>query len=161
MPCNGVTHTDGTAPFPSFSVTCTLVMFSEYFPWASSPIVSQIHPSAWLFQFLCTPRWVFLHGLHLMDICEIFLRIIITKKLLFKTKHTAQNLLQFSVNAFPHHPQLSLSCEQEYWVARTERCLKCSILHPPESPLAIGFFFEHLFSLLYFQIKYGLTLCSY
>lgn len=37
MPCNGVTHADGAAPFPSFSVlTCTLVIFSEHFPWASS-----------------------------------------------------------------------------------------------------------------------------
>lgn len=35
--CCSVTHTDGAAPFSSFSVlTCTLVMFSEHLPWAFS-----------------------------------------------------------------------------------------------------------------------------
>lgn len=39
MPYYGVTHTDGAARFPFFSVlTFTLVMFSEHFPWASSLI---------------------------------------------------------------------------------------------------------------------------
>lgn len=90
-----------------------------------------------------------------MDICEILLRSLTNKKLLFKTKHTAQNLLQFFVIPFPHHPQLSLSCEQEYWVARTERFFEMQ--HSPESLLAISFFSEFLFSLLWLQIKYGLT----
>lgn len=55
--------------------------------------------------------FVFLHRLHLMDICEIIFRIIITQKFLIKMKHTSQNLLQFFVIPFPHHPQLPLSCE--------------------------------------------------
>lgn len=47
-----------------------------------------------------------------MDISEIFIIIIITKNLLFKTKQTAQNLLQFFCISFPPPPP-SLS---ELWI---------------------------------------------
>lgn len=161
--CCSVTHTDGAAPFSSFSVlTCTLVMFSEPFPWAFSLTQwGKFTPQRGCSSASVHPGRYFCVDYIWWTSAKSSLESLSLKSCCLKTKHTAQNLLQFFVSPFPHRPQLCLSCEQEDWVAWTERCLKCSVLHPPESPLALGFFSEHFFSLLYFQTKYGLTLYPY
>lgn len=58
VPYYGVTHTDGAAHFPFFSVlTFTLGdVFRAFSLGIFTNTVRQIHASAWLFQFLSTPR---------------------------------------------------------------------------------------------------------